>query len=55
MREEAEGTVIDLIKETINKVKDALSEEKKERTETEETLIGILENTCIKLNSISQM
>jgi len=52
MREEVEGTTVDLIKETISKIKDALNEEKRERNENEETLIAILEKTCLKLSSI---
>ena len=54
-REEAEETILDLIKDTINKIQEELNIEKKERATTEETLIGLLEETCMKLNAISQM
>lgn len=55
MREEAEGTTIELIKETISKIKQALNEEKRERADNEETLIAILEKTCLKLNNITHL
>ena len=44
-----------MIKDTIGKIQEELSSEKKDRARTEETLINLLEETCMKLNAVSQM
>jgi len=42
-----------MLREMINKIKQELDGEKKEREESEETLLSLLEETCTKLNAAS--
>lgn len=42
-----------MLKDVVNKVKSEINHERKNRENTEETLLGLLEDTCSKLNSAS--
>ena len=42
-----------MLKDVVNKVKTEIEVEKKSREETEETLLSLLEDTCMKLNAAS--
>jgi len=44
-----------MLKDVVSKVKTEIETEKKEREMTEETLLGLLEETCNKLNQASHM
>jgi len=52
-REEQEEAMLEMLKEIISKVKEQIAIERNEREGTEETLVGLLEQTCNKLNSVS--
>jgi hypothetical protein len=40
-----------MLKEMINRIKTEIETERKSREENEETLLGLLEETCNKLNT----
>ena len=40
-----------MLREMINKIKGEIETERKEREQSEETLLSLLEETCAKLNS----
>lgn len=42
-----------MLKEVVHRVKTEIETEKKNREMTEETLLGLLEDTCNKLNAAS--
>lgn len=52
-REEQEEAMLEMLKEIISKVKEQIAFERFEREKTEETLVNLLEQTCNKLNSVS--
>ena len=45
--------MLDMLKQTIESVKEKLTQEKQAREKTEETLIDLLEQTCTKLNRVN--
>lgn len=52
-REETEESILELLRDMVNRIKGELEAEKKERESSEETLLSLLEETCTKLNSSS--
>jgi len=40
-----------MLRDMVNKIKGELETEKKDRESSEETLLGLLEETCAKLNT----
>ena len=49
-RTETEETVVEVLKEMVNKVEKDLEEEKTNRNQNEESLLMLLESTIAKLN-----
>ena len=49
-REKSESSILDMLKEVVNRVKVEIEYERKDRETTEETLLNLLEETCSKLN-----
>ena len=45
--------MLEMLKEIIGRVKERVGVERVERERTEETLVNLLEETCNKLNSVS--
>lgn len=45
--------MLEMLKEIISKVKEQIALERNERERVEETLVNLLEETCNKLNSVS--
>ena len=45
--------MLEMLKEIIGRVKERVGVERAERERTEETLVNLLEETCNKLNSVS--
>lgn len=52
-REETEESILELLRDMVNRIKSELENEKKERESSEETLLSLLEETCTKLNTAS--
>jgi len=50
-REETEESILELLRDMVNRIKNELENEKKERESSEETLLSLLEETCTKLNT----
>ena len=50
-REETEESILELLRDMVNRIKTELESEKKERESSEETLLSLLEETCTKLNT----
>ena len=50
-REETEESILELLRDMVNRIKAELENEKKERESSEETLLSLLEETCTKLNT----
>ncbi len=50
-REETEESILELLRDMVNRIKSELDIEKKERESSEETLLSLLEETCTKLNT----
>lgn len=44
----------EVISELVERVKGEINEEKKEREDNEDTLLTILENTCMKIESVTE-
>ena len=49
--EDTEETLIEMLKEMMNRIKAEIEKERKDREATEENLLTLLEETCTKLNS----
>jgi len=54
-REETEDALMNMFKEVVIRLKGDLEQEKQDRENTEETLLSLLEDTCSKLNVVSQL
>lgn len=52
-REETEESILELLRDMVNRIKNELESEKRERESSEETLLSLLEETCTKLNTAS--
>lgn len=52
-REDTEESILELLRDMVNRIKSELEHEKKERESSEETLLSLLEETCTKLNTAS--
>lgn len=50
-REETEESILELLRDMVNRIKTELENEKRERESSEETLLSLLEETCTKLNT----
>ena len=50
-REDTEESILELLRDMVNRIKSELESEKKERESSEETLLSLLEETCTKLNT----
>jgi sugar-specific transcriptional regulator TrmB len=50
-REENEQAIFDMLKDVVDRVKREIEIEKTDRLKTEENLLGLLEETCGKLNT----
>jgi hypothetical protein len=46
---------MNMFKEVVIRLKGDLEQEKQDRENTEETLLSLLEDTCSKLNVVSQL
>ena len=53
-KEENEGAFIDMIKSIISKIRADLQQEKNDREATEKTLMSLLEDTCGKMDVVSE-
>jgi molybdopterin synthase catalytic subunit len=53
-REENEQAIFDMLRDVVERVKKEIETEKKERHNTEECLLTLLEDTCSKLNSVTR-
>lgn len=42
-----------MLKDVVNRVKTEIEEEKKQRENTEEIILNLLEDTCNKMNSLT--
>ena len=43
--------MLEILRDMINRIKQEIESERKDREENEETLLSLLEDTCSKLNS----
>lgn len=55
IREDNEEALLEYLKEIVTSLKDEIDREREQREATEETLLGLLEGTCSKLNAASQI
>lgn len=54
-REETEEAILEMLRIMITKTKSEIETERKDRESTEETLLSLIEDTCNKLNTATQI
>ena len=47
--EESEGDIFEMLKDLVSRVKSEIDEEKRTREESQESLLGLLEEACNKM------
>lgn len=47
--EESEGAIFEMLKDLVSRVKSEIDEEKRTREESQESLLGLLEEACNKM------
>lgn len=52
-REETEESILELLRDMVNRIKVEIDTERKERETSEESLLQLLEDTCSKLGTVT--
>lgn len=50
-REETEEAILEMLKDMVGKIKNEIENERRERLQNNETLLGLLEDTCLKFGN----
>jgi hypothetical protein len=50
-REETEEAILEMLKDMVGKIKNEIENERRERLQNNETLLGLLEYTCLKFGN----